>query len=297
MDSAVSDFQPRRRLLAALCALPWSGCARWISPSTGTSPLAPLSTGKQTVGLDIFFIRFDASDTAASDTIWRDVDEQTLPTEARRRLESNGLRAGVLGAQLPAPLERLLHLTDKPIANETEVQGEQLTADAPVRQRYIQVLAGRRSHVICTGESSRHAELTILTRQSDGAVTGRTFRKAQGILVTRAFPEPDGRIRLELMPEIEHGESQRRFESSDGILRVEFSPDRVKFDELRIDAALLTGQFLIVGGRSDRSGSLGFQYFTESTADRRQQKLLLIRPSLAEPDDLFSPDALPTPNP
>jgi hypothetical protein len=111
-----------------------------------------------------------------------------------------------------------------------------------------------------------------------------------GLLLARAFPEGDGRVRLEVLPEIEHGDPQRRFEPGDGMMRVEFGPARERFDTLRLEAVLSPGQTLLLTCVADRPGTLGHHFFTENASDRVVQKLVLVRLAAANYDDLFSPD-------
>lgn len=266
------------------------GCAPLVDMKRGRSPLAPLALPQQqTVGLDILVVRYPASDEAAREALWQQVDEQVLPIELRQKLRANGFRAGVVGPQLPDDLEKLIHLTDQPEQDETQLEAAQLTTDAPVRQRYVQIMNGKQTNIICTGEQTRHGELSVLIRGEDGSVTGKTFRKVAGQLTTRAFTEPDGRIRLELTPEVEHGEAQRRFEPADGMMRVDFSPPREKYDALRMTVTLAPGQMLLVTAVPDRPGTLGHHYFNERGQQRDLHKLLIVRPAYGSAgDDLFS---------
>jgi hypothetical protein len=155
-------------------------------------------------------------------------------------------------------------------------------------------MAGRPAKIICTGEHARHAELSVLIRGADGQVNGRTYRKVMGLLGIKAFPQGDSRVRLEVVPELEHGDSARRFEPSDGAMRVEFSPPHEKFELMRMESMLSPGQLLLITCRPERPGSLGYQFFTDAKGAKAEQKLLLVRLLLARYDNLFDTGVPPT---
>ena len=275
------------RLLVLLCA---SGCAAWEHPTAGRLPTQPPSL--ETVALDVVVARVPLGDEVANGSLWDEIDEQPLPTELRRLLAANGMRAGVIGTRLPVALERLLKLTETPPSGDPVNHVVDFENEPPLRHRLVRIMAGRRTNIICTGENRRRPELPILVREPDGGLRGKTYRQVMGLLATHALLENDGRVRLELVPEIEHGDAQRRFEPGEGMMRIEFGPPHEKYDFLRISAVLAPGQMLLVTGMPNRPGSLGYQFFMEPEAQRPQQKLLLVRLAQAQYDDLFSNDAL-----
>jgi hypothetical protein len=245
----------------------------------------------QTVALDVFTIRVPIGDPALDDSLWSDVDEQRFPAAVRKRLAANGIRAGVVSSQWPARLQSALKLDEAaaPTANEPniEITVSDFEQQAKVRHRIVNMPSGRRAQLICLGEKARPAELPLFIRDDEGAVVGRTYRKACGMLVVRAVPQGDRSIKLELTPEVEHGDPTRRVEPGDGMLRVEFSPAHDRFDALKMDSNLALGQMLVITCMDDRPGTLGHHYFTETNADRVLQKLMLIRLSQSDYDDLF----------
>ena len=280
-----------RRLLAVSMVVLCAGCMSLLEGKEGNSPLTPLAAAPESVRLDIVFLRYASDDVGFDRELWQFVDEQHVPIELRTRLAANGFRAGVLSSQLPPNLEKRLQLTDKPQSTETTIVGDALDRQSPVRQRSLQLRAGRRASIICTGEQQKRDELAVLIREEDGNVAGKTYRKVSGLFAARAMPQGDGRVQLELTPELEHGDPQRRFDPSDGVLRVDFGPAREKFESLRMETVLAPGQMLIVSGIHERPGSLGHHYFAESGNDRKENKLLLVRLSQTAYEDSFSTDA------
>jgi hypothetical protein len=215
----------------------------------------------------------------------------------RRRLLANGFRAGVLGTQLPASLLGKLDQPDAPSVTDQKT-GETVVTDLEreprVTRRAVQVRGGRRSKIITCGERERLTELSVFLRTDDDSVAGHTYAKVLGMLEVRAFPLGDSRVRLESIPVIEHGDQQRRYETREGILNVEFGARREAFEMLKFEPCLAPGQSLLLGCLADRPGTLAYQCLTESKSDGTWQKFVIVRLAQSQFDDLFVRDAPPT---
>jgi hypothetical protein len=121
------------------------------------------------VAMEVFFIRLPHDDRQTYDEIWREVDETPLDPALRRRLSENGLRAGVVAAQLPTPLQAILqrYKIDEPrqeAAQPTEglqqANTVKLDKEPAVSMRRLQLGSGRRGEVIASGLKPR-AEVLI----------------------------------------------------------------------------------------------------------------------------------------
>jgi len=278
--------------LAAAVLTAHVGCTQ-IAPIKKL-PLSVPSLAKNSVVLDVLFVRFPAGDAELNGPVWQEIDELHFSNDARRRLASNGLRAGVISGPLPLKIEALLKLTDKPTAEPEEGREIEVEHTPVVKQRQLRVQAGRRSNIITMGETERVPEMSLLLRGDDGQVKGRTFRDVMGLFALRAFPQGDGGVRLEFLPELEHGAAQKRFVPGDGMFKVEFGPPHEVIEDLKLSAVLTTGQFLAVTCVPERSGSLGYRFFTEEKGDAAMQKMLLIRLVHCEIDDRFNDTVSPT---
>ena len=281
----------RALVLALLVTTAPQGCAK-IDRGAAPTLLPPqLATGS--VGLEIIFVRVPLGDPDINGPLWTDIDEQQFSLEARRRLAANGFRAGIIGTRLPQQLEQLLKQTEETPKLASEMTPVTDFENQPVINRKLfRVLGGRRATIICTGEATRHPQMCVLLRGEDGQVNGKTYPKVMGVFATKAFPQGDGRVRLELLPEVEYGDPQRRFEPSDGMIKVEFGPPHETFDTLRMESLLSAGQMLVVSALPDRTGSLGYHFLVDSSGPRPQQKLLLVRLAQTQHDNLFEPDEL-----
>lgn len=283
------------RLVAALALVVCAGCLRaFDTKPSGESPLAPLVVAPTSVMLDIVFLHYAENDDVLDRQLWERVDEQQIPMELRTRLQANGFRVGVLGTQLPPELEQRMRLTDKPQTTETQVTASEIDTDSPVRQRSLQVQPGRRTNILCLGEQQKMPELSLLVRGANGEVTGKTYRKVSGLFVTRAYPEGDGRARIELVPELEHGDPQRRYDPSEGMLRVDFGPAKETLDSLKIEATLSPGQMIVVASLPDRTGTVGRHFFTTTNGEKKRQKLLMVRLARTGSEDSFNESGTPS---
>jgi hypothetical protein len=276
-----------RTVLLTLAVLALSGCTAPLKK--GKSLLTPAQISPDAVVLDVFFVRFPLGDAEANDGLWREVDEQHFPAELRRRLALNGFRAGLVGGRIPATLFRLLELDDKPPATSgaTEVKISQLAAEPRVLRRRMTLRNGVGGQIIAT---EVYSQLSVLMSQS-GELCGQTYSEAQGLFAVTAFPEADGRVRLELVPEVHHDQPRQRWVADQGVLRLEAQRPKRALDDLGISATLALGDMLLVSTLPDRPGSLGHHFFTDNKG-QQEQKLLVIRLMQTPHSGLFSPPEL-----
>ena len=102
--------------------------------------------------------------------------------------------------------------------------------------------AGGRNEILASGV---YEQMPLLVREG-GELRGQTYSQAQGILAARAFPQSDGRVRVELVPELHHGQPRRRFVGDQAMMRLEMARPRRVFDDLTISAVLSPGTMLIL---------------------------------------------------
>ena len=121
-----------------------------------------------------------------------------------------------------------------------------------------------------------------------GQLSGQTYDDAQGVFAAKSFPQPDGRVRLELVPELHHDQPRQRWVGSQGMLRLETGRAKQVYDDMTLTADLSPGAMLVLSSLPNRPGSLGHHFFTQSDG-RLEQKLLLIRLAQTQHDGLFAP--------
>jgi hypothetical protein len=260
------------------------GCARLATQSEEPSKLPPARMSADSVVLEVAFVRLPAADQAAYDAIWDQADEQHFPAELRRELGANGLRAGVLGQQLPADLRALLDATPNTLEERSE---DVETSDAEVNRapRRMQCRNGRRAKILV---SKTHPTLALLQREA-GQVRGHQLSDAQCLLALKAYPQGDGRVKLDITPEVEHGQLKTGWVGTEGSLMQRVGRDKLVFDRLRLDATLTPGQVLLISNTAEIKGP-GEPFFAETAGGTVERTLLLIRVVQTQIDDLFTPD-------
>lgn len=268
-------------VLAIACV---GGCALWSETPSEPPSLPAAKMSHDTVVLEIAFVRITGDALLRQDDLWREVDEQQVEPQARRRLLENGLRAGVVSSQLPPLLRQLLEEKADPLA----VKGPGITDDVTAAQRQLQSRAGKRGVILAGGQQEKMA----LLLQQDGRISGEEYVQAQCLFAVKTFPQGDGRVRLELVPEIEHGDARQRWVGQDGAFRVESSKEHKVLEHLRMELLLSPGEVLVLTCTPDQKG-LGKQFFASSAAG--EQKLLMIRIAQTQYDDVFAPEKLQAP--
>jgi len=273
------------------CALAAAlGCAP-IRPETDHSPLSAARMSPDSVTLDVFFVRCPFGDAMANEELWQEIDEQQIPIETRRRLSANGFRAGLISGQMPICLSQLLELKGK----TAPIGGAQTTALTDVGSEegpmwsHQQIRAGKRSEIVT---SEIYAELPVLLSGPDG-VSGETYRRAQGVVAVRAIPQKDGRVLLEVVPELHHGDVQRNISGSQGAWRIDMARPRLAFDDMAISTYMTPGHMIVLSCLPNRLGSLGYHFLTTDSSGSLEQKLLVIRLSQTQHDELFEPTTIP----
>ncbi len=280
-------FTPGRIILGLLPMLLLVGCKAATKPQ-GKSPLVPARMSADSVVLELFFVRFPLGDAEVNGPLWEEIDEQHFAAERRQALARNGFRIGLISGQMPVALARLLELTDKPLPDDqiNQPRAVDLDHEPTVMRRHLQIRPDRRGEIVASGT---YDELPLLTCES-GALSGRTYTKAQGLLAVKVTAQPDGRVRLDLTPELHHGSPRHRWVGKQGMLRLDAGRKRRVLDDLALSATLSPGNMLVLASLPDRPGSIGHYFFTEDKSGQLQQKLLVVRVSQTQHDSMFDPN-------
>jgi hypothetical protein len=262
---------------AALALVALAGCQSMFDkpPEAGFEQLLhPVTTPRDAVRLEIFHARIPVDQDGKAEDMWKEIDEQCLDPEVRRRLVANGLRAGVVGGTLPAELAALLELRSDPQPESNERVITAGTAVPQVTRRVVQVNRQRPTTI----QASEVRDEAAVLMSEQGRLRGRTFRQVEGVYSLRAEAIDGQRVQVRLTPELDHGELRNRYAGSDqGIFLMTPSRDREVFDELAIQCALMPGEVLVLGCLPDAKASLGGVFHTSSVNGRHERKLILVR--------------------
>jgi hypothetical protein len=234
--------------------------------------------------LEVVILPRPLHDKVINERLWGSADEQVVTPEARRALEANGLRLGLLTGGLPAEVEAAIHAPPPDKIDPSQF-------DIPDGSNSLVSLA----------ESTPSASLLI---NRDGRAFGKDYKDVSGWLrVTASHDGPTG-VALRFVPELHHGQIQRRF---DAVPNQTGTPSSMQFlvkdgqqeetlRELVAGLTLQPGQVAAVGCLPDRPGSLGAFLFTkpEANSDRLTQKVLLVWARRTQPG---IPGSNPSPKP
>ena len=276
---------------ACLCLLACASGCRSLNVPRGAGP-APVGTdtaatkpAPRTIAVELIFARFEEHDATCRDELWQEVDEQAIDDNLRRRLAANGLRVGIVTGALPPRLaERIL-----PDRAAPATTSDMAAAEAPLTHRLLRLLPGRRSEILA---ATGIADLVLL-ETGEGQVRGGTFRDATGLFELKVRPAADGRVRIELVPEIKHGPLERSWVGEDGMFRMEAGQRRHRRDDLALGVELREGGLLIVGCAGEKGATLGDALLRDQGGNRSTVRLLAIRPLGSAVDPMFDATASP----
>lgn len=278
----------RRRLIGTRCILialgcllmlPWlGGCSSMTMislPEDSQSFLKSVETAPDSVALEIFQVRYPATDAELDAQLWQAVDEQRLDVGVRRELIRNGFRAGVLGGAMPDSLARHLKLKGKLPEQSAEELITRDSADPTVTRRVLQLRRNRPATIQAAREV--RANLNVLVNE-EGGLCGQSFEQVQPVYSMRAKAVVGQRVALRLMPELQHGELRNRLTGGDtGKFVYTTSREREMYDALEMSVELTAGEILVVGCVVDATGSLGHAFHAESERGPLELKLILVR--------------------
>lgn len=263
-----------------LCLLGSFGCQAWIAPGDLWTPqpesvLKPVQPTREAMELNIVHVKVPYGHPEVNEALWNEVDELWLPVETRNKLQARGIRVGIVAGSLPPGLERHLNLQDAQPATEYGTRG-QFELKPKVQGKIAQLKKGQLELIAASPVLD---ELPLLLPSGD-TLAGRTLHRAQGVFALKTFPDQEhGQVRLEILPQIHYGEPVPRFNSNPGMLVYTHEKEKEIFSELKFEAQLAPGQFLLMTCIPELQGSLGDHFFGDRTVSPREQKLILIRVS------------------
>ena len=283
------------RLLAAciLGMMAATGCSTWKSSESSSLPRLPRARmSKDSVGIEIATVTFDAADRDLLSAIRRELDEQIMAPEKRRQLARNGLVAGKIGSQIPEPLKLLLVEAEHRRSNPTT----QAMVDGPDEQRFVQSRAGKRLGVKLWPRAS-----SWTASYDDGELKGdESYQDALCEIGVFCSAGENSSATIKLVPEVEHGPLKQKYVAQRGSFYAEARRERVTYEDLAMEFRLQAGEILLVSCEAARPSStvivegkpvaqpdtrLGLKFFHDASSTK--QKLLLIRLAQAQIDVSF----------
>ncbi len=234
--------------------------------------LHPLPVPPDAVQVNIVYAERPIDDPLLGDSLWTSIDQiASFRPDQRNRLKSIGMRAGVVGANPPRDLQRLLGLT-------TELT-DQATGSGPRRLDGKDILLrSGGSTPIVTGVASGESRLCLPDQQPE------VFVDCRFNIHLRLERLQDQWVRLFLRPEIHHGQEQMVptlgaegpvYENSQRVTPIFASP-------LTLD--LSVGEMCVFGCGANAAchdppvpEGLGDAFFRAETPDGQIERLFIIR--------------------
>lgn len=256
-------------LLLGLLASALIGCASTEQTRKGNwldkllRPAGP--TGPDAVQMDVALIERPVGDAYLNKELWLAADEQVVSLDNKATLQDNGFRIAQVGGITPAGLQALL-TSDRSCANP----------------RRLRMQTGKATKLVM-GPEMADCPCKIFR---DGEPIEMAWAKAQCTVEVVPTLTPDGRCRLRFVPQVFHGETsllpRPAADMSGWILKEERPTER--YEKLAWEVTLSPNEYVIVGGRYDRPGTLGQQFFIRPNEQPPVQRLLVIRTNRASMD-------------
>lgn len=252
----------RGTLLLGLWVTLLGGCVGGGQPLASTSWLPtgqPFRgpSGPDVVQMETALLEGPVGDSFFNQDLWTLTDDQVIDLDRKALLQANGLRVGQVGGLTPARLQALL------------------TSDRScINPRFIQM------HAEHTTRLSVGPPLPVCRFQirQDKPAAPERLEQAECTLVVVPSLMPGGQVRLRFTPEIPHGRTLLLPQPADRAAWVLGKQQPTEsFPNLSWDVTLVPNEYVIIGGRYDRPGSLGYQFFIRTGETPPRQRLLVIR--------------------
>jgi hypothetical protein len=248
-------------ILLGLWACCLAGCLTG-QPAQSTSWLArsPFQgpSGPDVVLLEIAQIEASAADRFLNEELWTLVDDQVIPLERKALLEENGFRIAQIGGVTPPALQTLL-------------TSERTCIDP----RRIQEHAGMPTRIVL---GTPLPACRFQLHRDDGTVEV-SLKDAECAVIVVPTLTPDGRTRLHFTPEVQHGQAALWPQPTPDRSGWMFQKQRPteSYADLGWDVTLAPNEYVLVGARSDRPGTLAHECLIRADAAGARQRLLVIR--------------------
>ncbi len=224
------------------------------------------------IQLEVMYVERPVGDPLLGDELWRHVDQlASIDAETRHRIRKNGFRVGVVGANPPVALQKMLGLKSDFVSEPDAENAKQL-----VGRRFFPVSGGE----IDVQVSPPYRECALDVGEAD-ATEPRRFENAVCKYRVRAVRVQDGWVGLEFVPQICHGAEQLRHAVGDAGWRFQNGQQTESYFLQRFDVKLSLGDMAVITSEDEAAGKLGQLFFRGPAA---------LQPSRETLPDLFNRD-------
>jgi hypothetical protein len=272
-----------------VCSLGLAGCSifdsKTDSKQTATgNGLPPLRPPPGAMQLDVGYVEWPADDTRLGPDLWKFVDEigPVENPEARDRLRQNGFRVGVVGANPPTVLQRMIGMKSDFAFEPAAEEAKQISG------RSFMMLSGAESDVQV---STSYPVCTLkLNHAKDPGP--RTYYNAICKYRIRAYRIQDGWVKLEFTPQIHHGDEHSRHEFGENGWVLQTGKIIENFRPEQFSLQLKTGEMALVTCAEHSEGALGDLFFRGPAALRKGRDRQSVDPmfGIEQPDPNQEPE-------
>lgn len=276
-------------LLSTLMLLPAFGCRTWSKEGaellshqndqvTGTT--APRSLHRKRVILDIEFVNSLADDTPESEdsaiapSLWQWVDETRVDPSVRQNMLQNGIRVGLVNNEEEFRNQLDEHAEERDLV-ETFLAEASIASDLAHGSQSMPMRLGRRYELPL--RQPFEGSHVAMIRKGDELI-GKTMQNAQYVLaLTSSRGNTPEQIELKLYPEIQHGDTVRKWVSSDTALRIDSRREAWQLECLNLHLDVQEGDLIVLAPTQPLRGLAKHMLAGTGQDNEHQNLILLIR--------------------
>ncbi|MCA9038923.1 MAG: hypothetical protein KDA65_01110 [Planctomycetaceae bacterium] len=226
-------------------------------------------TNVSTIDLEVVTLHRPVGDPLLGDQLWNEVDEMSalIDVEMRKSLGKNGIRVGVVGSSYPTALEELLGMTtdEQSLLEENEVGFVKLP---------LTIRSGGEAEIDCSlAKSIQGIRIPMLDGDEISDFPENSYCKLR--ITPRRIQ--DGWIKMEILPEIHHGEKAFRPTGNLTGWDQKYSQRILPIFSQRFEVELNVGEMVIITSEGDNPHSMGHHFFRSHQEAGDMQRLTLIR--------------------
>lgn len=294
-------FRISHVLIATHMLLAAGGCRTWTKSGsevfsnqnnqvTGVTPQR--SFNRKRVILEIEFINSSAANTpvpvdgdsidqdsdnpALDASLWQWVDETCIDPSTRQNMLRNGIRVGLVNNEEEFR-NRLNEDEQERDLVETFLAEASIASDLAHGSQSMPMRLGRRYELPL--RQPFEGSHVAMIREGDELI-GKTMQNAQYVLaLTSSRGKTPDQIELKLHPEIQHGDTVRKWVSSDTALRIDSRREAWQLECLNLHLNAKEGDLLVIAPTQPLRGLAKHMLSGIGQDNQQEQLILLIRVS------------------
>lgn len=274
-------------LISTLLLFAAAGCRTWNESGSEvffhqdaqvTDTAKKGSFNRKRVTLDIEFLNSVPHDFSAlgesgfGPTVWQWVDETCIAPSLRQNMLRNGIRVGLVNNEEEFRKQLTDPENDRNLV-ETFLAEASIASDLAHGTQSLSMRLGRRYELPL--RQPFEGSHVAMIREGDELI-GKTMQNAQYVLaLTSSRGRTPEQIELKLHPEIQHGDTVRKWVSSDTALRIDSRREAWQLKGLNLRLNAREGDLFVIAPTQPLSG-LAKHMLSGTGQDNQQQQLILL---------------------